>query len=92
MTKKTVFWMYQPTYDPNALLDELSKRRNTQSDYVLAEILGSSYSQISKMRSRRVPLGYAMIVKILYEFTDMTIIDVFDLMKVTDPLTPPEKS
>jgi hypothetical protein len=80
-----VYWDEEPTYNPDALLDELKRRRNITKDVHLAELLGVYNSSLWNVRHRKTPVGHSLIVRILYEFRDLDIDQVFSMMGVTEP-------
>lgn len=57
-----------PTYDPDALLDTLIDKRQLKNDAALARTLTVAPPVISKIRSRILHLGPAILVRMNEEF------------------------
>ncbi len=51
-----------PTYDPNVLIDMLIENLCLRNDSALALVIGISPPTISRMRSRKMPVGAGFLV------------------------------
>jgi hypothetical protein len=66
-------------YDPNRLLDYLTKKMQAKNDAALSRELGVAPPVISKIRHRVLPVGASMLIR-MHEISDMSIRDLRNLM------------
>ncbi|SFA96485.1 hypothetical protein SAMN04515620_11011 [Collimonas sp. OK607] len=67
------------TYDPDHLLDFLSKKLLLKNDAALARALEVAPPVISKIRHRRLPVGASLLIR-MHEISDLTIGELRSLM------------
>lgn len=68
-----------PQYDPNHLLNVLLERMQLKNDAALCRLLGVQPPLISKIRSRRLPVGSAMLLR-MHEETGLSVRELRALM------------
>jgi hypothetical protein len=69
----------QKTYDPNNLIDAVTKRLALKNDAAVARALKVETPIIEKVRSNHLPLGGYLLMR-LRELTGMSVTDLQDLM------------
>lgn len=66
-------------YDPNALFDEIMKRKHLTGDSALADVLGIDADMIRKIREKRVKVSPSMLL-LFQENTGITVQEMRRLM------------
>jgi hypothetical protein len=69
----------QTTYDPNNLIDILTKKLNLKNDAALCRMLGIFPPVISKIRHRRLPVGASLLIR-MHEVSGLSIADLRSMM------------
>lgn len=78
--------VFNPAYNPNALLDEVKRRLGFKRDIDFAVYVGIDHAVISKLRRRRVPLTPWQILAILDAVPDMSILELRQIVGIKAPL------
>jgi len=68
-----------PNYDPDRLLDALIGKLSLKNDAALSRALEVSPPIISKIRSRRVPIGASLLIR-MHEISELSIKDLRSLL------------
>ena len=82
---RNVAWATDPDYNPKGLIRKLRELRGCSTLKQLADIVDTHISDLSKMESGARPVGPFFIVKVLYEYPELQIMDVFELMGISEP-------
>ena len=69
----------QKTYDPNNLIDAVTRKLSLKNDAAVARALKVETPIIEKVRSNNLPLGGYLLMR-LREVTGMSVADLQDLM------------
>lgn len=78
-TTKTEIMGTHPVFDPNHLLDFLTKRLGLKNDAALARLLGTTAPVISKIRHNRLPIGATLLIA-MHEETGLSIRELRNVM------------
>lgn len=70
---------HTPAFDPNQLFDSLLKRMQLKNDAALSRKLHVAPPVISKIRSRKLPLGASLLIRI-HEETSLSIEELRSMM------------
>lgn len=74
--------------EPKILLDAVIQQLHLGSDAALSRALGVTPPIISKIRNAKMPVGYAILVRIL-ETTDLTMRELYELANMPQSASAP---
>ena len=84
MAKPQISWAKDPNYNPRALIEELKTRRHLRSDAELADLLGVDRAYLREQARGARPIGFAMLLYVVYEYTELNLDQIFWYMGIRD--------